>query len=89
LIWLQDHPKWQADAWMPADEMADTDARTWRVRNCPYLGDDKIELSQGMLDANHELLSIFWFCREHQRLWYAGPSLTLEASRVMLEVRRR
>jgi hypothetical protein len=57
------------------------------VRNCPSLRDDKIEIKSGMLDNDHELVSIFWFCRGHQRLWYTRPSLALEASRVVLEVR--
>lgn len=68
-------------------EMTSSTQRTCCVRNCPRLGDDTIELSQGMLDNDHELVAVYWFCKEHQRLWYVEPVLTLEASRVVLEVR--
>ena len=51
------------------------------------MGDDTIEMSQGMLDADHELMAVYWFCKEHQRVWYVEPTLTLEASRTELQVR--
>jgi hypothetical protein len=51
------------------------------------MGDDTIEVSRGMLDNDHELFSIYWFCREHQRLWYVEPTLTLETSRVETQIR--
>jgi hypothetical protein len=69
--------------------MTDWEPKTSCVRNCPRLGDDRIELAQGMLDVDHELVAVFWFCADHQSLWYAKPVLTLEASRIVLEVRRR
>jgi hypothetical protein len=64
-----------------------SEPRTCCVRNCPRLGDDAIELSQGMLDSGHEVVAIYWFCREHQRLWYVEPVLSLEHSRIVVEVR--
>jgi hypothetical protein len=57
------------------------------VRNCPRLGDDSIEFKQGQADG-HELVSILWFCGPHQRSWQEEPSLVLEASRVVVVVRR-
>jgi len=53
------------------------------------VGDDKIEFDQGALDDAHELFSIFWFCRPHQRAWDIEPSLTIEASRIVVQVRQR
>jgi hypothetical protein len=67
--------------------MTSPEPRTCCVRNCPHLGDDHIEVQQGMLDDHHELLSVFWFCPEHQRLWYVEPTLTLEPSRIVVQVR--
>lgn len=67
--------------------MTSPEPRTCCVRNCPRLGDDVIELSQGMLDTNHELVTLYWFCPAHQRVWYVEPTLTLEASRIVVEVR--
>jgi hypothetical protein len=58
------------------------------VRNCPRTGDDKVEFNQGQLDSAHELVSILWFCRPHQRAWDTEPSLTIEASRVVIQVRQ-
>ena len=67
--------------------MTALEPRTCCVRNCPLVGDDSIELSQGLLDNDHELVSVYWFCREHQRLWYVEPILNVETSRVVLQVR--
>ena len=67
--------------------MTSLEARTCCVRNCPRLGDDVIEMSQGMLDPYHELVALYWFCLAHQRTWYVEPALTLEASRIVVEVR--
>lgn len=67
--------------------MTTSEARTCCVRNCPHQGDDHIDVSQGMLDSNHELVSVLWFCPEHQRVWYVEPTLTLEASRIVVQVR--
>jgi hypothetical protein len=53
------------------------------------LGDDKIEISRGKVDDDHELVSVLWFCKAHQRSWYVEPRLILETSRVGLEVRLR
>ncbi len=69
------------------EKMTASEHRACCVRNCARMGDDTIERSQGMLDGDHELVSVYWFCREHQRTWYVEPTLTLEASRVVLEVR--
>ena len=68
--------------------METEERRTCCVRNCPRVGDDKVEFSQGWLDSAHELVSIFWFCRLHQREYDAEPTLTLEASRVVVQVRQ-
>ncbi len=68
-------------------EMTNREQRTCCVRNCPRLGDDTIEASQGMLDNNHELFFIYWFCQEHQRLWYVEPVLPLETSRIESQIR--
>ena len=62
--------------------------RTCCVRNCPRLGDDSVEFIQGQLPPAHELVSILWFCGPHQHSWEIEESIPIEASRVVMVIRK-
>ena len=59
-----------------------TEPRTCCVRNCPRVGDDSVRISQGKIDSNHEVVSIYWFCKAHQAVWPFEETIVLETSRI-------
>ena len=73
---------------MPSADKVDVEPRTCCVRNCPRLGDDHVEISQGRVDSSHEVFSVYWFCKEHQAVWPFEATITLETSRIETIVKR-
>jgi hypothetical protein len=67
---------------MPLPDNLNLEPRACCVRNCPRVGDDHLDISQGLIDPAHEIVSVYWFCKAHQAVWPLEPTIVLETSRI-------